>query len=252
MINFFPNAGTGTKITAKLKAKVFSFGDVLVDRNKMTFYQISEPLQSTSSATAADPAPYGTDINGKPLNDPIPIPRSIPPMVRSSPLRQPAPPHCWISGQSPSRKSANPFLAKLSAPNKIKAGKTLTYTLTIKNESEYPLNGTQVRLCLPQSVTFAGTPGTATVYGDEVVLTVGRVAAGSEQTIEIPVAVSPEARGFFPLQSSAIVTSATALPIKNQRSLHQHRSLANGQRISKRRPLDHASRSQKLLDASLF
>jgi hypothetical protein len=44
----------------------------LVDHNQLTLYQISEPLQSTSSATSADPAPYGTDINGQQLNDPIP------------------------------------------------------------------------------------------------------------------------------------------------------------------------------------
>jgi hypothetical protein len=72
MVNFLPNAGQGQKITAKLKAKVFSFGDVLVDHNQLTLFQISEPLQATSSATSADPAPYGTDVNGQPLNDPIP------------------------------------------------------------------------------------------------------------------------------------------------------------------------------------
>jgi hypothetical protein len=42
MINFLPNAGQGTKITAKFKAKVFSFGHVLVNHNKLTLYQISE------------------------------------------------------------------------------------------------------------------------------------------------------------------------------------------------------------------
>jgi hypothetical protein len=45
---------------------------VLVDHNKLTLYQITEPLQTTSSATSADPAPYGLAINGLPLNDPIP------------------------------------------------------------------------------------------------------------------------------------------------------------------------------------
>jgi len=73
MINFVPHAGTGTtKITTKFKSKVFSFGRVVVGSNKLTLYQVSEPLQATSSGTSADPAPYGTDINGKPLNDPIP------------------------------------------------------------------------------------------------------------------------------------------------------------------------------------
>jgi uncharacterized repeat protein (TIGR01451 family) len=105
--------------------------------------------------------------------------------------------------------------AKLSASTKIKAGQTLTYTISIKNESDYSLNGTQVRLRLPQFVTFAGTPGdTGSVVGDEVVVTVERVAAGSDQSIEIPVTVSSEARGLFPLFTSATVTSATALPVR--------------------------------------
>jgi uncharacterized repeat protein (TIGR01451 family) len=41
-------------------------------------------------------------------------------------------------------------IAKLSAPRKIKAGQTLTYTVSIRNDSEYGLNGTQVRFRLPQ------------------------------------------------------------------------------------------------------
>jgi len=67
-----PGAGTGPKITTRLKSKVFSFGDVVVRGNQLTLYQITEPLQPTSSATAANPAPFGTDVNGAPLNDPIP------------------------------------------------------------------------------------------------------------------------------------------------------------------------------------
>ncbi|HVH60918.1 MAG TPA: metallophosphoesterase family protein, partial [Candidatus Sulfotelmatobacter sp.] len=67
-----PGAGTGPKITTKFKAKVFSFADVVVRGNRLTLYQISEPLQSSSSASASNPAPFGTDVNGTPLNDPIP------------------------------------------------------------------------------------------------------------------------------------------------------------------------------------
>ncbi len=72
MINFFPNAGQGQKITLKLKAKVFSFGDVLVDRNKLTLYQISEPLQGYILCYVRRSGSLRTDINGQPLNDPIP------------------------------------------------------------------------------------------------------------------------------------------------------------------------------------
>jgi hypothetical protein len=67
-----PGAGSGPKITVKFKAKVFSFADVIVRDNKLTLYQITEPLTSSSSATPGNPAPFGTDVNGTPLNDPIP------------------------------------------------------------------------------------------------------------------------------------------------------------------------------------
>jgi uncharacterized repeat protein (TIGR01451 family) len=215
MINFFPNAGQGTKITARFKSKVFSFGDVLVDHNKITLYQISEPLQPSSSATAADPAPYGTDINGDPLNDPIPDTQVDP--ATGQVISAPATGASALLDKWTVTKPevGDSVRAKLSAPGRIKAGRTLTYTVSIKNESDYSLNGTQVRFRLPQSVSYAGTPGdTVTVDGNEVVITVGRVTAGSEQSVEIPVAVSSDARGFFPLLASAAVTSSTALPVR--------------------------------------
>src|SRR5215472_13191281 len=72
MAPFFPSAGAGPKITTKFRAKVFSFADVVVNGDSLTLYQISEPLQSKSSATSSNPAPYGLDFFGKPLNDPVP------------------------------------------------------------------------------------------------------------------------------------------------------------------------------------
>ena len=215
MINFFPNAGQGTKITAKFKSKIFSFGDVQVDRNKLTLYQISEPLQETSSATSADPAPFGTDINGQPLKDPIPDTQVDP--TTGQVLSAPANGTSALLDKWTVTKPevGNSVVAKLSAPRKIKLGESLTYTITIENSSEYDLNGTQVRIKLPQSVTFAGAPSdTITIDGNEVVVTVGRVAEGSEQTVEIPVIVARDSHGFFPILASAAVTSATALPIR--------------------------------------
>jgi len=44
MVNSFPNAGTGPKITTRLKSKVFSFGHAVVRDNVLTLYQVSEPL----------------------------------------------------------------------------------------------------------------------------------------------------------------------------------------------------------------
>jgi uncharacterized repeat protein (TIGR01451 family) len=216
MINFFPNAGQGTKITTKFKSKIFSFGDVLVDHNKLTLYQISEPLLSSSSATPADPAPYGTDIDGKPLNDPIPDTEVDPstgqvvsaPATGTSVLLDK-----WTVTKPEVRDS---IFAKLSTHNHVKAGDALTYTVAVHNGSQYSLNGTQVRLRLPHGLTFAGTPGnTATVVGDEVIITLGRLASGSEQTIEIPALVSQDSRGAEVIETRAHVTSSTALPIES-------------------------------------
>src|SRR5260370_11373878 len=38
----------------------------------MTLYHITEPWLATSSATPSNPAPFGTDVHGAPLHDPIP------------------------------------------------------------------------------------------------------------------------------------------------------------------------------------
>lgn len=212
MINFFPNAGKGEKITAKFKSKVFSFGDVLVDHNKLTLFQISEPLQATSSATSADPAPYGTDINGKPLNDPIPdtqIDPSTGQLVSAPATGTPALLDKWTVTKPEITSS---FSATLSAPEKVHAGENLTYTVDLKNNSQYSLNGTQVRLELPDDVSFAGTAGgNISLQGEELVITVGRLATGAEQTFSIPAVVSSSSHGR--IEGSASVFSSTALPI---------------------------------------
>ena len=212
MINFLPNAGQGQKITARFKSKVFSFGDVLVDRNKLTLFQISEPLQATSSATSADPAPFGTDINGQPLNDPIPDTQIDPAtgQLVSNPATGPS---VLLDKWTVTKPEVNSSIfATLSAPSRVHAGEGLTYTVRLKNNSQYSLNGTQVRLLLPNNVSLAGTPGhTITVQGNEVVVTVGRLASGAAQTISIPTVVSSEARGRIEVSGSA--TSSTAQPI---------------------------------------
>lgn len=212
MVNFLPNAGQGEKIAVKLKAKIFSFGDVVVDHNKLTLFQISEPLQATSSATSADPAPFGTDINGQPLNDPIPDTQIDP--ATGQLVSNPATGTSVLLDKWTITKPEvfSSLSATLSAPRKVHAGDRLTYTVRLKNDSRYSLNGTQVRLLLPNSVSFAGTPGdSTTLLGNEVVVTVGRLAAGAEQTISIPVVVSSESRGR--VEASASATSSTAQPV---------------------------------------
>jgi hypothetical protein len=51
---FLPNPGSAAKITAKFKSKVFSFAG------------------QTSSASAQNPAPFGTDYTGASVNDSLP------------------------------------------------------------------------------------------------------------------------------------------------------------------------------------
>jgi uncharacterized repeat protein (TIGR01451 family) len=210
MINFLANAGKGTKITTKFKAKVFSFGDVLVDHNKLTLFQISEPLLSTSSATPADPAPYGTDINGQPLNDPIAdtqIDPSTGQVVSAPATGTSALLDKWTITKPEIDSS---FFATLSAPKKVSVGEELTYTISLKNHSQYSLNGTQVRMALPDGVSFAGTPSSnITVQGNEVAVTIGRLAGGTEQTVSVPVSVTSHGR----IEEVAVVTSSTASPI---------------------------------------
>jgi uncharacterized repeat protein (TIGR01451 family) len=220
MINFFPNAGAGTKITAKFKSKVFSFGDVLVDRNKLTLYQISEPLQASSSATSADPAPFGTDINGVPLHDPIPDTKVDPtsgqvvsvPATGASALLD-----AWTVTKP---DVGGAVIAKLSAPNEVTAGQSATYKVSVRNDSEYPLSGAQVRFRLPHGLTFTGTLGSdVTIQGDDVVFTLGHLAVGAEQTVEIPTLVPHGARRSELLRARAYIHSSTALPLETNAAI---------------------------------
>jgi uncharacterized repeat protein (TIGR01451 family) len=86
----------------------------------------------------------------------------------------------------------------------------LTYTVTLKNNSQFSLNGTQVRLSLPGNGSFAGTTSdTTTVQGSEIVMTLGRLAAGTQTTVSIPVLMQGRGRN----EAFAVVSSSTALPV---------------------------------------
>jgi hypothetical protein len=93
-------------------------------------------------------------------------------------------------------------------------GEVYSYRLTLQNGSPYSLNGTQVRLALPYNGSFAGTVGpTTTLQGNELVLTVGRMASGAQHTVSIPVKVTGHGR----IDSFAVVTSGTASPVFSNR-----------------------------------
>jgi uncharacterized repeat protein (TIGR01451 family) len=214
MINFVPNAGIGPKITTKFKAKVFSFGQVLVNGNALTLYQISEPLSNSSSATLGNPAPFGTDINGTPLNDPIPdtVLDADTGALLSAPATGPA---VLLDQWTITKPDVTPSVTvQLSAPPSATAGGALVYTFTITNNGTLALNGTQLRLTLPSALAFAGLPtDSVTLQGSDAVFTVGRLAPGAQQAIEIKTRVAANTLVGTVITATGSLTSGTAQPV---------------------------------------
>ena len=214
MINFVPNAGSGPKITTKFKSKVFSFGHVLVNGNTLTLYQISEPLSNSSSATPGVPAPFGTEINGTPLKDPIPdtVLDGTTGALLSSPATGPSALLDRFTITKPDVTSS--VTAQLFAPPSAVAGGALVYTLLLSNNGNTPLNGSQVRLTMPSVLTFGGSPtDPVTVQGSDTVFTAGRLAPGEQQIIQIKTRVASNAPAGMLITPSASLTSGTAQPV---------------------------------------
>jgi hypothetical protein len=205
-----PGAGSGPKITAKFKAKVFSFADVIVRDNKLTLYQITEPLTSSSSATSSNPAPFGTDVNGTPLNDPIPDTLVDP--TTGNVVSAPA---TGASALLDKFVVTRPDLSErlrvhLSAPDSVVPAGQLTYTLTVHNGSSHGLNGTQAVFEIPSGVTFVSSPdGGATQVGNQVVVTIGRLDPDASAVVHLQTQVN--AKPGSVLTATALLRSSTAL-----------------------------------------
>jgi hypothetical protein len=219
MAPFIPNAGAGAKITAKFKGRVFSFADVVVDENKLSLYQISEPLQNVSSATPAKPTPFGTDVNDAPVNDPLPdtLVDPLTGQVVSAPaVGKPALLDAFTVTKP---EIEDTVLAKLTAPRHVKAGSVFSYRLNIENGSGYALNGAQAVFSLPEGVEFAGSLNDATVQvGQEVIVTLGRLGAGEARNVQVDVkaAATPgkrKAEHQRVAEAHASLRSATAMPV---------------------------------------
>ena len=214
---FLPGAGAGTKVTARFKSKLFSFAHITVDDNVLTLYQISEPLGSTSSATPANPAPFGTDYQGHPLNDPLPntvfdpVARTV---VSSAGEGTPALlDKLTVTKPDISRDAA----VELSGPKHAESGDAIAYTLTFKNGSRYALNGAQAVLTLDEGVVFdSSSVGSATVHGRDVVVSLGRLAAGSTVTLHIQAHILPSAPKH--LEAVGVLRSGTAMPVVGEKA----------------------------------
>jgi Calcineurin-like phosphoesterase/Domain of unknown function DUF11 len=211
----FPDAGKGPKITTRFKAKLFSFADLVVSDNKLTLYQISEPLLPTSSATGTNPAPFGTDVNGNPVNDPIPET-----LVDPATGNVVSPPAVGPSVLLDKFVVTKPNLEdqlhlRLAAPESVSRGAQFTYTLHVDNRSSFALNGTQAVFELPHDVALLSSPdGGATQIGQAVVVTVGRLAAGASKDIHLTVALGPGARKGDILTATVNLRSSTALSVE--------------------------------------
>jgi uncharacterized repeat protein (TIGR01451 family) len=186
---------------------------VVVDNNQLTLYQISEPLTSTSSATQANPYPFGTDLNGNRLNDPIPDTIFDP-----ATLTVISPPAAGASALLDKLTINKPDLgdqiqAEISATGEVSGGAQFAYRLSISNNSGTALNGVQAVLTLPAGAVFVGaTDGSAIVDGLNVIVTIGRLAPGSVDAVQIT--VQAPASGSKHLLARGSFRSATALPVE--------------------------------------
>ena len=212
---FVPGAGSGPKITAKFKSKVFSFADIVVNNNTLTLYQITEPLTNTTSATPGSPAPYGTDVNGSPLNDPIGDtvfdPRTLsvttPPATGTPALLD------KITVTKPDVSvGAGRLIVSLSAPPIAAQNGTLTYTVTASNQTGHFLTGVQAVVTLPAGTTFASPSTTSlTAQGQNAVITIGPVPPGITAVVQVKAQVAVPVGTL--LNGTAVVRSATVLPV---------------------------------------
>ena len=168
----------------------------------------------TSSATSANPAPFGTDVNGNPVNDPIPDTLVDPATgsVVSSPADGPSVLLDRFIVTKPDLEER--LVAQLSAPESLQPGAQLTYLLTATNRSSYNLNGTQAVFNLPDGVSLLASPdGSTTQIGNSVVVTIGRLAVGSSASIHLTVSVGTTDHDRN-LTATGSVRSGTALPVQ--------------------------------------
>ena len=210
MTAFQPVAGSGPKITARFKAKVFSFANITVYANRLTLRQISEPLSGSSSATAADPYPFGTDLNGKRLNDPIPdtvFDPATQSVISPPEIGTPALLDAFTVTKPDVEDSIE---ASLFASGPVPVGDNFEYTMKVSNHGRYALNGTQAFLTLPDGVQYVSASGDGTTLaGPNVIVTLGRLAPNDTFTVTVTVKVISKGH----LHARAEIRSGTALPV---------------------------------------
>ena len=94
-------------------------------------------------------------------------------------------------------QSVDLSLVKTAAPNPVKAGQQLTYTLTATNNGPSNATGVTIVDTLPAGTSFLSASGqsSATIAGQTLTLNVGNLAAGASSTITVVVGVASTATG---------------------------------------------------------
>jgi uncharacterized repeat protein (TIGR01451 family) len=210
MAGFLPGAGTGDKITVRFKSKLFSFGHVVVKGNKLTLYQVSEPLGNVKSGN------FGTDLLGFPVNDPLPE-TLIDPATGNPTTSAGDGTSVLLDKFTVTKPDLAPALSvHLEAPHKAHPGDSIVYSIHARNDSATPLNGAQVVLRLPKGATYVSAGGApATDLGRRVVVTLGRLGAHSSADLKVTAKLPGESDEESVLKARAILRSSTALSVES-------------------------------------
>jgi uncharacterized repeat protein (TIGR01451 family) len=112
----------------------------------------------------------------------------------------------------------------------VDGGERIRYRLELRNRSAHALNGTQVVLDLPEGTTPADHKEGLVQVGDQLVLTVGRLAAGERMNLDFALRALAQEHGESHgkhrahehkhghdrmLKARVTVRSATAMPVKS-------------------------------------
>jgi hypothetical protein len=208
MSPFITGAGTGPKITVKFKSKIFSFADIIVNDNVLTLYQITEPLGTARSGN------FGTDVNGKLLNDPLPDTTIDPTTgnnVQTAGQGTPAMLDRFTITRPDVRRTVQ---VNFSFPKKQDASNPVPYTFTVSNSGAFALNAAQVVFTLPDGASLAdATSDTLTLHDSTVVITIGRLASGETKTVQVNLnRTSPGHIGFGDLHATVRSSTAQSVP----------------------------------------
>ncbi len=208
MASFDPGAGKGPKITVKFKAKVFSFGHIVVNGNKLTHYQISEPLLRRRRLRAPTRPLTGSTITAMPLKDPIPdtVVNPATGQIAAAASQDGSP--ALLDKWTIEKPDLDEMVTVRVAPPKYGND---DLQIIVKNRSPYALNGAQLVLDLPRASSYAGPiDDKHSLIGDDLVLTVGRIGQGEIVSVNVPM------QGYGGLHEGlrGELRSATALPIR--------------------------------------